>query len=303
MSVYFPDIKSLKPEVRSGHICFEFRGNIFIWGGYNDGDQDEDSPVTEYISSRSLWIYNVNTCTWKHVLCTCYGEMPNGLSGACASRVGQTLYVFAGHCMEFGHSNSLYSLDLVTYEWKNHSAESITGQPPLPRDKFGSWVIDNRIIYFGGFGPSPYSRYYHGPFVILEHMRGWNGQIAVLNINEDDLLEWEYPCVKGDPPQPRAAHGMTRIGNKGFLFGGRHSVCRDNDLHCLDLQSFTWSGRLQVTGPEPCGRSWHVFVTCGPKHILLHGGFDATNKELDDAWLLDVHSLTWIEIDAFKQMR
>ena len=22
-----------------------------------------------------------------------------------------------------------------------------------------------------------------------------------------------------------------------------------------------------------------------------------------DAWLLDVHSLTWIEIDAFKQMR
>ena len=23
----------------------------------------------------------------------------------------------------------------------------------------------------------------------------------------------------------------------------------------------------------------------------------------DDAWLLDVHSLTWIEIDAFKQMR
>jgi hypothetical protein len=38
MSVYFPDIKSLKPEVRSGHICFEFRGNIFIWGGYNVSD-------------------------------------------------------------------------------------------------------------------------------------------------------------------------------------------------------------------------------------------------------------------------
>ena len=35
MSLYIPDIKSEKPEVRSGHICFEFRGNIFIWGGYN----------------------------------------------------------------------------------------------------------------------------------------------------------------------------------------------------------------------------------------------------------------------------
>ena len=39
----------------------------------------------------------------KHVSCS--GEfMPEGLSGACGSRVGQTLYVFAGHCKEFGHS-------------------------------------------------------------------------------------------------------------------------------------------------------------------------------------------------------
>lgn len=73
-----------------------------------------------------------------------------------------------------------------------------------------------------------------------------------------------------------------------------------------------------------------MFVTCGSKHILLHGGLDANNKELgdkfivlfgkvlsqcmnitndllstyiDDAWLLDVHSLTWIQIDAFSRMR
>ena len=37
---------------------------------------------------------------------------------------------------------------------------------------------------------------------------------------------------------------------------------------------------LQVSGPAPCGRSWHVFVKCGPKHILIHGGFDANDIEL-----------------------
>ena len=36
MSLYVPDIRSEKPEVRSGHICLTFRGNIFIWGGFND---------------------------------------------------------------------------------------------------------------------------------------------------------------------------------------------------------------------------------------------------------------------------
>jgi hypothetical protein len=47
-----------------------------------------------------------------------------------------------------------------------------------------------------------------------------------------------------------------------------------------------YSISLQVIGPEPCGRSWHVFVTCGPKHILLHGGFDTNNKELGTTFML-----------------
>ncbi|XP_028390820.1 kelch domain-containing protein 2-like [Dendronephthya gigantea] len=293
MSLYIPDIESEKPDARCGHICFEFRGNVYVWGGYTDDDG------CRYLPSRSLWIYHVNSSSWKHVHCT--GEIPVNLSGACASRVGQTLFIFGGHCLDFGHSEKLYSLDLVTYKWKNQS-DSVLGNAPLPRDKFGSWVIDDRIIYFGGYGRSPDKAYY-GPFTYHEHMRGWNGQVAVLHLQADDVLEWKYPKVKGDPPQPRAAHGMTRIGKKGYLFGGRHSVCRDNDLYCLDLDNLTWSGRLQVSGPQPCGRSWHVFVTCGPEHILLHGGFDAFNRELEDAWLLDVNRLEWIEIDAFTKIR
>ena len=38
MSLYVPEIRSQKPEVRSGHICFVFRGHVFIWGGFNVSD-------------------------------------------------------------------------------------------------------------------------------------------------------------------------------------------------------------------------------------------------------------------------
>ena len=45
-----------------------------------------------------------------------------------------------------------------------------------------------------------------------------------------------------------------------------------------------------------------MFVNCGPKHILVHGGFDANNKELGMKFVLlfeqiplldDVNELTW----------
>lgn len=188
----------------------------------------------------------------------------------------------------------------MTYNWKNLS-ESVSGQAPIPRDKFGCWVVENRIIYFGGYGPS-LGQHFCEEFVIHEFMRGWNGQIVVLQINSDGSHEWQYPSVKGNAPHARAAHGMAKLQNKGYLFGGRHSICRDNDLHCFDLENYEWSGRLHITGPEPCGRSWHIFVACGDNHMLLHGGFDATNHELEDAWLLDVRYLTWIQIDAFVRM-
>jgi hypothetical protein len=53
--------------------------------------------------------------------------------------------------------------------------------------------------------------------------------------------------IQGDPPHPRAAHGMARIGNKGYLFGGRHSVsnCRiqydlmmSNELNLENISRF-----------------------------------------------------------------
>lgn len=296
MSLYIPEINSEKPEPRCGHICFYRRGNIFIWSGFN-GD-------FEHLPGLSLWVYNVSTCIWRDVHCTGNRDIPNGSSGASAACVGQTIYVFGGHSFGVGHCNDLFSLNLETYSWKNLTM-SVKGQVPLPRDKFGCWTFENRlihrIIYFGGYGPRPATRFI-GTFVLHENSMGWNDQVVVLQINSDGSLEWQYPNAKGDAPQPRAAHGMAKIGNKGYLFGGRHSVCRDNDLHCFDLENYEWSGRLRTTGPEPCGRSWHIFVCCGTNHLLLFGGFDAMENELGDAWLLNVCSLTWIQIDTFNHL-
>lgn len=50
---------------------------------------------------------------------------------------------------------------------------------------------------------------------------------------------------QGQKPSARAAHSAVRFGCKVFIFGGRHMNLRLNDLHCLDLSTMTWSGRLE----------------------------------------------------------
>lgn len=50
---------------------------------------------------------------------------------------------------------------------------------------------------------------------------------------------------QGQKPSARAAHSAVRFGCKVFIFGGRHMNLRLSDLHCLDLSTMTWSGRLE----------------------------------------------------------
>lgn len=48
MSLYVPEIRSQRPEVRSGHICFVFRGHLFIWGGFNVSDYKFNYNISFY---------------------------------------------------------------------------------------------------------------------------------------------------------------------------------------------------------------------------------------------------------------
>jgi len=47
--------------------------------------------------------------------------------------------------------------------------------------------------------------------------------------------------VQGCVPSPRAAHGVARLGDQVFLFGGRHDATRLNDLYVLDMGDFIWT--------------------------------------------------------------
>lgn len=127
-----------------------------------------------------------------------------------------------------------------------------------------------------------------------------------------------FPYVKGIRPCPRAAHAGTTYENKGYVFGGRFQVSIDdvnvsqslsclsywqntrmNDVHYLDLESGTWSGRcvylmcsyhfyrcgyvffrIDTVGIQPQGRSWHSLSVASKMFLFLYGGLNTDNEIL-----------------------
>ncbi|KAI9084784.1 hypothetical protein K1719_033190 [Acacia pycnantha] len=53
--------------------------------------------------------------------------------------------------------------------------------------------------------------------------------------------QWIAPPVSGQRPKPRYEHGAAVIQDKFYIYGGNHNGRYLNDLHVLDLRSWTWS--------------------------------------------------------------
>ncbi|XP_069671488.1 kelch domain-containing protein 2-like isoform X3 [Periplaneta americana] len=271
---------------RSGHIAVMYKNWLIVWGGYVDHMQETSTSQIQsaYHYTDELWIYDCLSELWERVLTK--GDIPPRNSGSCGVLHEDCLYIFGGFHGQTepgsmdGNSNQLFRLHLctMTWEWLHP-----TGEQPTPCDKLAGWVYNNKLYFFGGFGPQPD---FGAPF---QHVvdpstelsgwpRGWNNQLVVYNPATD---EWEWPRTRGTIPSPRAAHAADITGHKVFVFGGRIGNTRNNDLHCLDLDKMRWSGNL--TRPfelNPEGRSWHSFTFITESRAVLYGGLNQFNTVL-----------------------
>lgn len=51
---------------------------------------------------------------------------------------------------------------------------------------------------------------------------------------------WSKPDITGTAPSPRAAFGIGVISSKLYIFGGRDTSQRVNDVHILDVEKLNW---------------------------------------------------------------
>jgi len=328
---------------RAGHIATAWREGALLWGGYS-----EEEPYMlghEYYHPGQLWHYSYLTDSWKKIHKT-EGDIPNRSSGAGGCILDDHFYIVAGFQQELEGgtveepvqhmririSNSMWRLNLHNWKWTKMNPGGIL---PLRCDKTSLWSYNGRVYMFGGYGPhmgqpeegfdsdmdlkhkSFTSKGSQGDYKSVAHLfkftaddssdslRGWSNQLLYF---DRDKETWIWPTCHGEAPSPRACHSTVVIGNKVYLFGGRHQGERLNDLYCLEMDSHTWRCVIpHVPDSPPVGRSWQSMSPCNTGKeaggLLLYGGFDNEENALGDCWKLDLDSdmPNWVRMKHLEQ--
>ncbi|KAK2500500.1 hypothetical protein MC885_008933, partial [Smutsia gigantea] len=243
----------------------------------------EDNEV--YLPNDEIWTYDIDSGLWTvHLM---EGVLPTSMSGSCGACINGKLYVFGGYD-DKGYSNQLYFVNLRTrdgtYVWEKIT--NFEGQPPTPRDKLSCWVYKDRKL-----NELQDCFDVHDASWEEEIFWGWHNDVHIFDTKTQS---WFQPEIKGGiPPQPRAAHTCAVLGNKGYIFGGRVLQTRMNDLHYLNLDTWTWSGRIPISGENPKHRSWHTLTPVADDKLFLFGGVSADNIPLSDGWIHNVMTNSW----------
>uniref|UniRef100_A0A914ZBZ0 Kelch repeat protein n=1 Tax=Panagrolaimus superbus TaxID=310955 RepID=A0A914ZBZ0_9BILA len=293
-NVQFVALNELSPN--AGHIAVEYRNCMLIWGGYN---YDKDGQY--YRPPDFLYIHPSNlfgtSNTWiKYKL---KGDIPRATTASCGLIFGDVLFTFGGNIVVDDHAldhvrslalptNSFYGLDLRSGNWSEISDS--TQKLPTPRDKATGFSCSKGLFYFGGYGPG--SRHLRHPenylfknddFLEDDELLNscWNNQLLHFDGKKWNLIE-----QSGNVPPQRAAASIAYNPetNKAYLFGGRHSTIRLNDLYEMDVGTYKWRElKFGNDIPKPIGRSWAT-LTYNPdaNYFLLYGGISANDYPLNE---------------------
>ncbi|CAH8598678.1 unnamed protein product [Schistosoma margrebowiei] len=155
---------------------------------------------------------------------------------------------------------------------------------PSPRDKFCMEYYNGKLYLFGGYGPQfkPLSiwsnHFYQWPYlydpndnqswIICDNNGGWNNQLIIYDINQNQWNLIHQLNVIGKFPTPRAAHCSIILPKHGWfiIFGGRgpyttttttnnnnnnhintsqhlsdYRMGRLNDMYCFNINLMEWT--------------------------------------------------------------
>uniref|UniRef100_A0A3Q3E452 Kelch domain-containing protein 1-like n=1 Tax=Labrus bergylta TaxID=56723 RepID=A0A3Q3E452_9LABR len=270
---------------RSGHTAVVEDSLLYVWGGYMSVADDE-----VFLPNDEIWAYDLEQGSWKvfHMP----GEVPPSMSGTCSCSLDGHMYIFGG-CDDFGQTNQIYCVNLTDgkYTWRKITHQ--VGSAPSPRDKLMSVYLSCKSSVLIHKSVYKFPVLHCCCFQVGDIFWGWNNEVHTFDPMHSS---WSQPQTHGRAPAPRAAHASATIGRRGYICGGRVMETRTNDIHCLDLESWTWS-EIVPASSTPVGRSWHTLTAVSDNGLFLFGGLSVDCKPMSDGWLFDVETKTWREVE------
>ena len=244
------------PTPRYHHSAVVFQNSMFVFGGYT-GDVNSNLNLR---NSNELFEYKFNTSQWINWQDKVTGSLPPARSAHGAAIFDNKLWVFAGYD---GNTrlNDMWAIDLLTSNPQWEKIDQSGDSPPTCCNFPVAVVGDSMYVFSGQSGAKITNNLYE--FKFLE--RRW------VRIPMEHLL-------KGDtaPPQRRYGHSMVAYNRCLYVFGGAADGILDNEVHCFDVDSRTWSVIQPAEGSQvPSGRVFHSAAICDDAMYIFAGTVDS----------------------------
>lgn len=272
------------PTIKN-HSVTNFGRYLYCFGGY-DGRRNH----------MTLLLYDLQLCRW--IVPTRDSGSISGISGSMSGNPADSINHGSSHNIDdFMISNFTRSISSNNSIIINNSSNATIGGDPAQ----GMLVVQ---------GTPPPGRNGHSSTLAADDdengciviIGGWlgTGPLAASDMHVLDvsgggrLLRWYQPTVQGTPPGPCNMHSADYIVQRKevYVFRGGNGREYLNDLHALDVKTFTWR-TVVTTGAIPEQRANHSSAVLDETaELFIFGGWNGTER-LNDIHILDTVTSTW----------
>ncbi|XP_071511998.1 uncharacterized protein [Diadema antillarum] len=172
------------------------------------------------------------------------------------------------------------ALTVISLKWVHRD---IHGKPPSPRQGHAACVVGDVAYLFGGIRSVDWPK--RGTYFFRD--------MHQLHLHK--RMQWEKVRQTGDVPKGRYGHHMCVIGQKIFLFGGKHDLQADrclSGLYVYNVEKKTWN-QQQTSGTEPVAHSSAACVV--GQRIYVFGGL-IDGQAVDDIHCYDTDCQWWVKL-------
>ena len=204
---------TLSPSPRQGQSGWDFRGELWIFGGYGPEGHNYLNENGHYSNScnNQLLGYNFERKEWKNP--KSFGTVPSPRRNMATATRGNKVWLFGGYDNDTV-SDELFQLDMCTFTW----TQIQTGHPkPKGRCLFSLTAVqDNQLVLHGG---------------ATSNSNIFNTFKDTWILDEASHLWKQY---KSDYDERFSHTGTSSIGNNVIIVGGakkssqhfRYSLCK-----------------------------------------------------------------------------
>ena len=142
-----------EPLPRRSHVAVAVDNKLHMWGGSKRWAWEKSQKLVQ-----KLEVFDISTELWEQK--PTHGTLPPGLWDTAYAVVGSCLFVFGGYGGG-SHHNSLFKLDLHTYQWEQ---VRVSNPSSGPQRKSGCGMVsygDNQLVVFAGYTGSRYTDELH----------------------------------------------------------------------------------------------------------------------------------------------